>query len=166
MSFPRFWADDFDMDLPRVLPDLDDILGHAASIPLWTHAHTSYGRLNHPSVWGSPDGGMDAYFGLTPDETGKPDSYVTGSELVECTFREALRDAWPHTYTIVVAQQDIWDAGKWRPWFEDLMYDLRGIRPLPSGQAEQIKALLHTDLIGAVERLRLLVDMRAAGEPR
>ena len=41
-AYPRFWADDFDMDLARVLPDLDDILGNAVNVPLWTYGGTSY----------------------------------------------------------------------------------------------------------------------------
>lgn len=148
-AFPRFWADDFDMDLPKVLPDLDDILGDTASMPLWTYGGTSHGRLNHPSVWGNPEGHMDAFFGLSPDTVGKPDSYYTDDELVECTWREAVRDAWSHNYVIVVADRDVWDAWRWRSWFTDLMYDLRGVRPLPDGQADQIKALLRTDLRAA-----------------
>lgn len=149
---PRFWSDDFDMDLPKVLPSLDVLLGKAANTRLWTYGGTSHGRLNHPSVWNTYDG-VEAYFGLDDSGTWKPAECHTDQPVVECTWREAVRDAWPHTYVLVVNGQQVWDTGWLRAAFDDLMYDLRGWRALPPGRAEELKAVVAGTVRDATERL-------------
>jgi hypothetical protein len=145
----RFWSDTFDMDLPRILPQLDDVLGDATDIPLWTHGHTSHGRLNHPAVWG-----MAACFGTSPDSTRwKPDTWYTSHPVVECTWREALRDAWPHTYVILIDQHHMWDGFAWRRTFERLMYDLRGQVPLPGDEADRLRRQVLASVIAATRLL-------------
>lgn len=68
----RFWADDFDMDLPRIIPRLDDVLGDTAGVRLWTHGHTSHGRLNHPSVWNGGGASHGAFLCCRPASLGSP----------------------------------------------------------------------------------------------
>lgn len=149
----RFWSDDFDMDLPRILPRFDEALGVAADLPLWVHGGTSHGRLNHPAVWGNV-----AYFGTSPDDTGKPDSYYTSQPFVECTWREAVRDAWPHTYRLLVNGVEIWGAHTLWPAFEQLMYDLRGWRTLPDGEADRLRGHVLATLIAATRDLTRLTE--------
>jgi hypothetical protein len=57
-----FWSDDFDMDLPKVIPDAKAALGDVADLELVTHGHTTHGRLNHPSCW-NHSLGLVAWFG-------------------------------------------------------------------------------------------------------
>jgi hypothetical protein len=158
-----FWSDTLDMDLPRILGDrFDAALGPAADITLWTHGHTSHGRLNHPAVWGHTDG-YAAYFGTSNDLPWKPESYVTSHPLVECTWREVLRDAWPHTYIVIVDWVRLWDAHALARTFERLMYDLRGWKALPPGAADQFRGQVLASVIAATQHLeRLVADGRKA----
>lgn len=127
MTDAPFWSDDFDMDLPKIFPDARKLLGDLADVELVTSGTpcTKTGRLNHPCVWNG-DGGMLAFFGF-----GNPgrdiNFYVApGSAVIRCTAWEAFRDAWPHTFIMIVDQQRVWDTGALRPHFETIMWDLRG----------------------------------------
>ncbi|GAA4439645.1 hypothetical protein [Phytohabitans houttuyneae] len=146
-----FWADRFDMDLPKLLPDFDDLLGDTANTPLWTYGGETHGRLNHPSTWGGI-----AYFGLTDADTGKPDAYVPGWPLIECTWREAVRDAWPHTYVLAVEALPVWDAHSLARTFMELMYDRRGQQPLPEGRADQLLDSVRAGLRAATLHVQRL----------
>lgn len=148
----RFWSDDFDMDLLKLFPDLPDRLGPVADTPMWTHGGTSHGRLNHPSVWNGHEC-MVAFFGLVPGQTGKPDEYYTTNPVVECTWLEALRDAWPHSLAIVVDGYVVWNTGGMWPTFSKIMYDLRGIAKLPIGQAERLKGRVLASVLAATRDL-------------
>lgn len=152
MPSTPFWADDLDVDLPNLLPHLDDVLGSAGDIALWTHSGLTHGRINAPAVWNA-DRGFTAFFGLTPGTHGKPEHYSTEHELVECTWREAVRDAWPHTYTIHVDGQDLWAAGALTGVFNGLMYDLRGWTPLYPGGEVALKTRLSDSLAEATAKL-------------
>jgi hypothetical protein len=154
----RFWSDDFDMDLPTILPGLDEALGPAADIPLWTYGRTSHGRLNHPAVWGHADGGMVAYFGTDNTERWKPDWYTTSQPLIACTWREAVRDAWPHTYVVIVDSVQMWDTHRLWSTFNRLMYDLRGWRKLPSGEADRLRGHVLASVIAATRQLERHVE--------
>lgn len=115
----RFWSDDFDMDLLKLLPDLEEILGDAADVVLCTYGGTSHGRLNHPSCWNTSSG-LAAFFGFR--DAAKPESFSAGDrELVRCTFEEAIRDCWPHTYVMLVERRPIFDSQKLRRDFDLLM---------------------------------------------
>lgn len=153
----RFWSDNFDMDLLKILPGLPEWLGDAADIPMWTRGAESYGRLNHPSVWNDPVGFV-AFFGLTAGDTGKPGANWTDSPVVECTWLEVLRDAWPHGYAIVVDGQTLWNAGRWQNAFLSLMYDLRGQQKMPDGHADRARLRLLGDLLTATRALRTLKE--------
>ena len=39
---PRFWSDDFDMDLPKIIPEARERLGKYADLELVTHGHTTF----------------------------------------------------------------------------------------------------------------------------
>ncbi len=154
----RFWSDNFDMDLIKIFPDLASRLGAAADIPMWTHAGTSYGRLNHPSVWGG-QWGLEAFFGLRPGETGKRRGYRTDHPIVECTWLEALRDAWPHTYMIIVdGRWAVWDTGRLESTFTKIMYGLRGITTLAPGEADKLRGQVLASILAATRDLTALVD--------
>lgn len=154
----RFWSDDFDMDLPKVIPGLDEALGDAADIRLWTYGSESYGRLNHPSVWSTYDG-TTAFFGTDRDGPWKPTDYHTDHPIVECTWREAVRDAWPHRYRILVDWVRIWDTTRLSGTFTRLMYDLRGWQPLPNGEADRLRGEVLASVIAATRDLCALVGV-------
>ena len=119
-----FWSDDFDMDLPKIFPEAREIIGPLGDVELFTHGHTTHGRLNHPSVWNSHDT-MLSFFGFRG--AAKPSFYYVGRyELVSCTAWEAFRDAWSHAYLIQIEQRPIWDTFALRRHFDVIMGDLRG----------------------------------------
>lgn len=103
-----FWADDFDLDLLKVVPEVAELLGPLSDRVLWTHGTVSKeGRLAHPSCWnGGP--GFIAFFGSAPDRAAPPTCYVTTEPLVECTLLEAVRDAWVHSYAILLDRKRFW----------------------------------------------------------
>lgn len=158
----RFWSDDFDMDLLKLFPDLPRRLGAAADLPMWTLGGTSYGRLNHPAVWGG-----EAFFGLRRGETGKPGGYYTSHPVVECTWLEALRDAWPHTYRLIVdGRWVVWDTSRMWPTFSKIMYDLRGITTLPAGDADGLKGHVLASVLAATRDLNALTGEAVTDVPR
>jgi hypothetical protein len=124
-----FWSDAFDMDLLKVIPDVEEALFDAAPIELVTHGHTTFDRLNHPAVW-NHDRGIVAFFGLAGTEGWKPESYVTHDPLVSCTFLEVVRDAWVHHYIVVVNHVVIVDTQRMQDRFMQLMGHVRGYSPM------------------------------------
>jgi hypothetical protein len=154
-----FWSDDFDMDLPRVIPETCEICAPIAGLALWTTGHTTHGALNHPSVWNS-DGGSVAFFGTRG--ICKPESYWTNSPTVQCTAWEAIRDAWPHSYIMVVDGCAVWDTGRLWRHFETIMWDLRGWRSQPS-EREDAKRAVVCSLLEAVVRLEEIARAEARG---
>jgi len=121
------WCDNFDMDLPRILPAFSEIIGPAASIPLYTRGHETDGKLNHPTCWNGGSGFI-AFFGFAPPrwtppelpERGndrwnvydpQPPGYTTADPFVHCTFDEAVRDGWCHSFVMIVGGQIILDFG-------------------------------------------------------
>jgi hypothetical protein len=148
-----FWSDDFDMDLLKVLPETHAILGDAAHLVLYTHGHQWEGRLNHPAVWNDPRFESIAFFGSRPE--GFIDSgYYTGSHaLVECTFLEAVRDAWPHHYALFVDRQYVWSTVGLMATFDALMWHRRGWQELPAASVEGHLAHLRRELREASTRI-------------
>ena len=125
-----FWSDDFDMDLLQVFPTLPRMIETAAT-PIWTVGSTTLGRLNHPSIWNShgafiwlrePDLQRDArgWFNIQ--------GCVADSPLVECTWLEDLRDAWPHQYASVILPTKRMIPPPPVAAFDAIMWDLRGWR--------------------------------------
>lgn len=150
---PPMWCDDFDMDLPKILPEAKSLLGDTADVTLWTHGHTTHGRLNHPSVWNG-DTGMVAFFGFRTPQ--KPEVYWTSSPLVRCTFWEAVRDAWVHSMVMLVEGKPVLDTNRLWPDFEDIMWDVRGWRPHNAAAICLARKHVRDALLTAAGRLRRL----------
>lgn len=145
------WCDDFDMDLPKVLPDALELLGDTAAVELLTHGHTTHGVLNHPTVWNG-DLGLEAYFGFR--HTGKPEICWTRDAIVRCTFWEAMRDAWPHGFVMLVGGRPILDAGRLRPAFDAIMWQTRGWQGASEAKAARARTIVTHALVQAAECLR------------
>lgn len=163
MSDPssRFWSDDFDMDLPKVLPDVWEMIQRVPTVPLYTHGHRTHGRLNHPAVWNDYEG-MVAYFGFGP-MCGKPPHCVAGGEVVECTFAEACRDAWPHHYRLLLEGREVLNTWNLVRQFDVLMYDLRGWRdPLSPRERERAKSSVRRAFANGVHAFKTIFDLRGA----
>lgn len=163
------WCDDFDMDLPKVLPEYIDVLGDFADVVLYTHGHQEDGKLNHPSVWNG-DQTMLAFFSFTPVGF-KSNMHYTPDPVVRCTFNEVIRDCWPHNYAIILnvfcgasvgwRSIKVWDTFQpelQEPFF-DIMYHLRGIRRLPTRKIDDHKVFVLRTLIEATHWLRIGIEM-------
>jgi hypothetical protein len=125
---PKFWSDDFDMDLLKVFPNVPKMLKEPDLI-VWTVGHESFGRLNHPNTWNSHGAFLwTVRPALQRDEHGwfNIDGCVGDSPEIECTWLEWLRDAWSHHYgAIILPAKRMLPPSDW-PSFERIMYDLRG----------------------------------------
>lgn len=147
MSDPKFWSDDFDMDLPKVIPEAKQLLGAHADMELVTHGSTTHGRLNHPTAW-NHELGMVAFFGRGSPH--KPAHYWTSDPLVKCTLWEAIRDSWSHNVVIVFeARTPIWDGSKTWDEFEPLMSHTRKWTCLPEWRVKKLrdKVRLRIELV-------------------
>jgi hypothetical protein len=110
-SYPRFWSDDFDMDLLKLWPDLPEKLGPTSGVHLWTVGSMTYGRLNHPTVWNAHTGCL-AYLWFEKQNLPRdPDGWfrihgcVSNSPEIECTWLEWLRSWWPHHHGFLLSSQ-------------------------------------------------------------
>ncbi len=125
---PRFWSDDFDMDLLKVFPETPTLLGGLVDLPVWTVGHETFGRLNHPVVWNS----YGAFFwtkkpNLPRDKHGwfSISGHTADAPEIECTWLEFLRDAWPHQFGFMhLPSQQLFPGAPGRA-FEEIMYNLR-----------------------------------------
>ncbi len=152
MGEKPFWSDDFDMDLPKIIPDALDLLGDVAEWELWTTGHPDrrYGNLNHPDVWNGDDA-MLAYFGFHGPR--KPPHCVGSDGQVRCSVWEAFRDAWPHHYLMLVEFKPIWNTFVLSQSFDEIMWDLRGWRE-QSGVASAARHKVRQSITTAADRLR------------
>jgi len=150
------WCDDFDMDLPKVIPEARELLGDLADVRLLTHGHLTHGTLNHPTVWNHHDGTI-AFFGLRG--MSKPSTYWTDAPVVTCTTWEAFRDAWPHHYTMLVDGVAIWNTDRLWRHFEAIMWDVRGWRS-DVRKATEAKQAVRRSIVRAVEELGRVVHSR------
>jgi hypothetical protein len=159
-----FWSDDFDMDLPKVIPDARDLLGDLADLELTTEGGSTKGRLNHPCVWNG-DRTMLSWFGFGAPY--RPSQMITGRQeaLITCTAWEAFRDAWPHGYLIQVMQRPVWDTFPLQYHFDVIMGDLRGWQPRPSG-AKRSREVVGRSIVQAVKRLRAVAEHYGKAERR
>jgi hypothetical protein len=120
-----FWSDDFDMDLPKVIPDAKLQLGDLADLELVTYSGTTFRRLNHPACWNHELGSV-SFFGRPGRRFIEPFYSHGGREQVRCTLWEAVRDAWSHHLVIVFEFAPVLDTGALTRRFDRLMYRLRG----------------------------------------
>jgi hypothetical protein len=116
---PRFWCDDFDCDLFKVIPETRDALGPVGDVLLRTRGHSTNGRLNHPACW-NHDVGLISFFGFSGDPA--PSGFHSSDPIIDCTIEEAIRDAWVHTLAIAIEGQIIFNAFELRPHFDKLLW--------------------------------------------
>lgn len=152
------WCDDFDMDLPKVIPDAETLLGDMAGVTLFTHGNLTHGTLNHPTVW-NHDLGLVAFFGFA--EPRKPAAFYTNKPLVECTFLEAVRDAWAHSFVMLVEGQPVLDAAALWPHFENIMWRTRGWAGHEEAPVATAEAAVRIALARAADALRRVRERSA-----
>jgi hypothetical protein len=141
-----FWSDDFDMDLLKLLPNIEAMIGDdAAATVLFTHGHVTHGRLNHPASWNTQFGPA-AFFGF--QDPAKPEPMWTSDPVVECTWLEVLRDCWSHSYAIVVERRWLLPGESLQSRFMELLGHVRGYARSP--RASEVEWLRRTE--GAVLR--------------
>jgi hypothetical protein len=143
------WCDDFDTDLPKVVPDWLDFLGYAADVELQTYCSPTNGKINCPVAWWT-DNGLTAFF-ATPGTPPTPPGYLTHHPRVDCTFAEVVRDEWIHGCVVVVNQRLVWKPPN--TLMERLMFDLRGWTVLDDIERTDIKRNVRRSLAAAAERL-------------
>lgn len=148
------WCDDFDADLPKLIPDAIDALDGVADVALWTRSKPTNGRINCPSCWHS-DIGLCAYFTTREGENPQPPGFFSRDPIVRCTFWEAVRDEWCHDATIVVNRVVIWTPPS--ELMMQLMFDVRGWSPLKPSEANAIANQVLDGLSAAAERLREVI---------
>ena len=147
------WCDDFDADLPRVVPGALETLGDLADLPLTTYSRTTGGKINCPSCWSTYDGFV-SFFWTAPEH--RPDSYyATSDPETACTFGEAVRDEWVHSTTVNIDGHQIWTPPA--RLMEALMSDLRGWTRLTDDRREHIQEQVRRSLAAAVGRLSLII---------
>lgn len=150
----KFWADGFDLDLYKVIPDSRKILEEFGGTILHTRGHHANGRLNHPTCW-NHDSGMISFFSFNGEAI--PEGYYSSSDpIVECTFEEAIRDAWVHMLHVTVAGQSIWNAFAIHEQFQTLLYHHRGWK-LDEEAAAAARHVVGDTLVDAVLKFEELV---------
>lgn len=170
MSDKPMWCDDFDMDLPKVIPAAMDVIRAVPdTVRLATHGHLWNGTLNHPSVWNTHLG-MSAYFVVLPDGMDvsaltlghvAPSSCWTNDPIVACSFVEAIRDCWCHNYAMVIDGVVVWDTNRfWPAAFEPLMYHVRGWQLRSDDEVEEYRRRVVDSLKAATARLLVLLADR------
>ncbi|HSX23180.1 MAG TPA: hypothetical protein VLE97_10455 [Gaiellaceae bacterium] len=149
------WCDDFDADLPKVVPGALEALGVMADVEMRTYCYPTNGRINCPAAWHT-NLGLTAYFSTPDFGQPQPFGYVTAKQdLVPCTFWEVVRDEWIHDAVVVVNRQWVWSPPV--KLMMDLMYDLRGWTALDDLSRAAIRRHVLDSLAAAADRLRAVV---------
>jgi len=155
---PPFWSDDFDMDLPKVIPEAKERLGEIAGLEIVTHGHMTHGRLNHPTCW-NHSLGLVSFFGRGHPH--KDESYWTSDPLVPCTLWEAVRDAWSHNNVIVFEHNPVFHGDHMWQYFEPLMYHLRGWdSKLTEKQVKEMKLCVLDEIAQCRMLIRAQIDRK------
>jgi hypothetical protein len=148
------WCEDFDADLPKVVPQALDVLGDLANVELVTYSHATNGKINCPSAWWT-DHGLTAFF-ATPGWGGPaPAGYWTDKKVVACTFWDTVRDEWIHDATVIVNGRFVWKPPV--QLMHRLMFDLRGWTPLDDIERASIQKHVRASLAAAAERLQAVI---------
>lgn len=155
---PRFWCDDFDADLYNVVPEARAVLAPVAEVKLFTRGHATNGRLNHPTVW-NHDLGFIAFFSFG-GEPRPSEAFYTTDPIVECTFAEAVRDAFVHGISMVLEKKVIFHAGALAQDYSALLYNHRGWRKDGDGDVSLAIARSTIALRRAVAEFSLLCAQR------
>jgi hypothetical protein len=153
-----FWADSFDIDLPKVFPDLREELGALGDVTLFTEGRpcSKTGGLNHPAVWNG-DHAMLAYFGFSGPS--RPGGLVAPSAAeIRCTAWEAFRDAWPHNYVVIVEREPVWDTSALQHQFETILLAERKWAAVASQRLAEARTDVRHSFVRAVRRLEQIVE--------
>lgn len=143
----RFWSDDFDMDLLKILPELREQTAFIAGCPLYTYGSLSeHGVFAHPAVWNS-DCGMSALFFVDEPQLAR-DAHglvriggcVTDDPVCEIIALDAIRDCWCHNYTLHLEGRRVIEASTafYNSHFAPLMAHRRGYGNLPQSSIDRI----------------------------
>lgn len=149
------WCDDFDADLPKVVPHATEELGVSAHVQLRTYCKPTNGRINCPTSWWTQHG-LTAFFAEPGFGNPAPGGYVTSDPLVECTFAEVVRDEWIHGSVVVVNRQFVWTPPS--RLMERLMFDVRGWTPLSEPERLQTQQHVRASLRAAADRLERALE--------
>lgn len=140
----KFWCDDFDADLYKVVPGAKAILTPVANVKLFTRGHITNGRLNHPTVW-NHEMGYIAFFSFG-GEPRPSETFHSFDPIIECTFAEAVRDAFVHGITMVLEKKVIFHAGALARDYSALLYNHRGWRKDGSGDGDVSLAIARSTI--------------------
>ncbi len=155
LALGPLWCEDFDADLPKVVPGALDAIGDTAEVELLTYCSPTNGKINCPASWHTNDG-LAAFFTTPGFGSIAPPGYVGGKEEVTCTFWEAVRDEWVHSSIILLN----WQHTIWKPpdaLMMALMYDLRGWTALSDEGREETQENVRRSLAAAADRLRTVI---------
>ncbi|MFC3074961.1 hypothetical protein [Shinella pollutisoli] len=157
MTDRPMWCDDFDMDLPKVVPGAREAVGAAGEIVLFTHGHTTHDALNSPTCWNHDDG-LVAFAGFASPR--KPAPYWTRDPIVRCTGWEMFRDLWCHGCMLLVEGERVWNSQRLWPDFEAIMWNVRGWGDVSSLAAHRRRRMAELRALISIRRAaRRLVDL-------
>jgi len=152
---------DYDMDLTRVLPSFDRIVGSLATVELYTYGNSvPEASLIEVACW-MTDNGLAAFFGLTgsdealipPMDETKPEDWDTEDERLIVTFADALRVCWIYQCSFILhygnAFKTIWDSRAFAQHFEALMHLRRGWACAGENELSVYQNALGLSLVGA-----------------
>lgn len=156
------WCDNFDADLPKVVPDARAALGDVADLMLRTHASlAANGMMSHPTVW-NHELGLVAVFWRTDRPASKPAHYYTREPVVDLTLWEAVRDAWVHSYVILLEDVWVFNGEAAHAHFDPLMWH---VRKWP-GVSDEEAAAARIGAVLTLEHCRAKVRTLLRGEAR
>lgn len=183
MAEPRpFWSDDFDMDLPKILPDVCDAIraveGHSILVYCYCTALTR-GRINCPTAWNSHTGPVTHFWTDKPNHprneygwaTFGPGNCTTNDQLATATWLEVVRDEWVHQSDVVVDGKLIWRPSELDREFNRLMYDLRDWQKLSAVERQRDLDRCRVSILEANDRFmevaadafeRIVAEVRSA----
>jgi hypothetical protein len=158
-----FWSDDFDMDLPKIIPDAKQLLGQHRALQLLTTGSVRDGMLMHPTVWNHHLGTI-AMFSTRRGWWAKPGSYYTTDPKVVCSLWEAVRDAWSHGYVMLIDGVPVLNTQRmYNRRFYPLMSSLRGWSELPPRAVERHKMFVRAAIRCCGKKVaRILVHNKAS----
>ena len=152
---------DFDMDLTRVLPSFDRIVGSLARVELYTYGSSvPEASLIEVACW-MTDNGLAAFFSVTGSDEAlsplvdeiKPEDWDAEDERLIVSFADALRVCWIYQCSFILHQHNayktIWDSRAFVQHFEALMHLRRGWACAGESELSVYQNALELSLVGA-----------------
>ncbi len=159
------WCDDFDADLLRCVPGIEELFEPVAHLTLWTLCQPWGGKINSPAFWN----GLGCLFWLQdeePEYERRANGWLrlengcsTDDPFVSCTPLEMARDLWCHAYptTIMAPGKTIkLHADRLQGAMMGLMYHLRGQGTLVHRPPGMLRGIATEFWAAAVSDLRNL----------